>query len=126
MSDGQRISPSEAIKHTTDEGMEYWSARELSSVLGYAKWENFRTAIERAMKACETHGYEASDHFPEARKMIEAGNGARREVEDFQLSRYACYLVVQNGDPEKPVIAAGQTYFAVQTRRAELADELSR
>lgn len=116
-------SPFEAIRRTTEEGAEYWSARELGQVLGYTRWENFHTAIKRAMTACEGSGYSVSDHFHESMKMVTLGSGATRELVDYDLSRYACYLVVQNGDPEKPVIAAGQTYFAVRTREAELAEE---
>ena len=123
MSDEQRTSPFEAIKHTTEDGAEYWSARELGQVLGYTRWENFHTAVKRAMTACESSGYAVSDHFHDSVKMIETGKGATREVADYDLSRYACYLVVQNGDPEKPVIAAGQTYFAIRTREAELTEE---
>jgi DNA-damage-inducible protein D len=115
-------SPFEAIRHTTDEGAEYWSARELMTALEYALWQNFHTAIKRAMTACETSGQQVSDHFIAVNKMIEAGKGAKRQVQDYSLSRYACYLIAMNGDPGKPVIAAAQTYFAVQTRRTELAD----
>jgi DNA-damage-inducible protein D len=123
MSDATRISPFESIKRTTEDGAEYWSARELAPVLDYAKWQNFEVAIKRAMTACETSGYAVSDHFTAVSKLIEAGKGAKREVQDHHLSRYACYLVVQNGDPEKPAIAAGQTYFAIRTREAELTEE---
>lgn len=115
-------SPFETIRHTTDEGAEYWSARELMDVLEYALWQNFQTAIKRAMTACENSGQAVSDHFIDSNKMVEVGSGAKRRVQDYRLSRYACYLIAQNGDPAKPVIAAAQTYFAVQTRRAELAD----
>jgi DNA-damage-inducible protein D len=117
-----RISPFDAIKHD-DDGTEYWSARELMEKLDYAKWQNFAVAINRAKEACETSGYAVSDHFTETSKMIGVGKGAHREVQDFHLSRYACYLIVQNGDPEKPAIAAGQTYFAIRTREAELTEE---
>jgi len=92
------------------DGGEYWSARELMVVLGYAKWQNFAVAITRAKEACQNSSIAVSDHFTETSKMVQLGSGATREVEDYNLSRYACYLIVQNGDPEKPVIAAGQTY----------------
>lgn len=117
------VSPFEAIKNTTEDGGEYWEARELSDVLGYAKWANFVPTVEAAMKACEGSGQAVSDHFLEVRKMVTLGSGARRGVQDFHLSRYACYLVVMNGDASKPIVSLGQTYFAVQTRRAELAEE---
>jgi DNA-damage-inducible protein D len=123
MGDERRISPFEAIKHTTEDGGEYWSARELMVVLGYAKWQNFAVAITRAKEACQNSSIAVSDHFTETSKMVQLGSGATREVEDYNLSRYACYLIVQNGDPEKPVIAAGQTYFAIRTREAELTEE---
>ena len=116
-------SPFEAIKHTDDDGDEFWSARELSKVLGYSGWQRFYGVIERAQLACENSGQAASDHFNATVKLIAAGKGAQREVEDVHLSRYACYLIVQNADPEKPVVALGQTYFAVRTREAELAEE---
>ncbi len=116
-------SPFEAIKHTTDEGAEYWSARELAPVLDYSRWQRFWPVIEKAMVACSNSGQALEDHFTRVGKMIEAGKGAKRVVDDWLLSRYACYLVVQNADPEKSIVALGQTYFAVQTRRAELAEE---
>jgi DNA-damage-inducible protein D len=117
-------SPFEAIRHMTEEdGAEYWTARELAEVLGYAKWANFAPTIKDAQKACEGSGYTVSDHFLEVRKMVTLGSGAQRGVQDFHLSRYACYLVVQNADPGKPIVALGQTYFAVRTREAELAEE---
>lgn len=120
------ISAFEAIRHTTDAGGEYWSARELAKVLTYANWQNFAKVIEQAQKACANSGRAPSDHFIETSKMIPTGKGAQRRIVDFHLSRYACYLIVQNGDPDKPVIAAGQTYFAEQTRRQQLADELAK
>lgn len=120
-----RVSPFDAIRHTTESGDDYWSARELAKVLGYAtNYRNFQPVIIKAETACEQSGYAVSDHFARVRKMVTLGSGAQREIEDVHLSRYACYLVVQNGDPEKPVIAAGQTYFAMRTREAELAEEL--
>lgn len=115
----------EGIKRTRPDGSEYWAARELAPVLDYAKWENFYKVIKRAMIACENSGHNGLDHFPEVRKMIEIAKGAQREVVDYELSRYACYLIVQNGDPRKEVIALGQTYFAIQTYRQEVADRFN-
>ena len=112
----------ESLKQTDESGAEYWSARDLAPLLDYAAWRNFTKVIQKAMEACEASQHKVSDHFVEADKMIVLGKGASRELTDIQLSRYACYLVVQNGDPSKPAIAAGQTYFALQTRRQELAD----
>lgn len=112
----------EDIKHATDEGMEFWYARELAPVLEYAKWENFCKVIDKAMLACKNSGFNVSDHFPDVRKMVDLGSGSQRKIKDYMLSRYACYLIVQNGDPRKEVIALGQTYFAIQTRRQEVAD----
>lgn len=112
----------EDIKRATDEGVEYWCARELAPVLGYAKWENFQKVIDKAMLACDNSGFSVPDHFPEVRKMVDLGSGSQRKIRDFMLSRYACYLIVQNGDPRKEIIALGQTYFAIQTRRQEVAD----
>lgn len=112
----------ESIRHE-DEGAEYWLARELASVLGYEKYDNFIQVVRRARTACVQAGLAEADHFADVGKMVEIGSGARREIADVRLSRYACYLIVQNGDPSKPVIAAGQTYFAVQTRRQEIADD---
>jgi len=123
MSDPETSSPFETIRHTTDDGTEYWSARELAEVLGYSGWQRFRTVIERAQVSCENSGQAVSDHFIATVKMVEIGSSSQRAVEDFHLSRYACYLVVQNADPSKPIVALGQTYFAVRTREAELAEE---
>lgn len=112
----------EDIKHTTEAGMEFWYARELSSTLEYTEWRNFNKVIERAMLACQNSGFSVSDHFVEVNKMVTLGSGSKRKVKDYMLSRYACYLIMQNGDPRKEVIALGQTYFAIQTRRQEIAD----
>lgn len=119
------LSPFEAIRRTDEEGHEYWSARNLSKILGYTLWQKFQNVIERAKEACENSGQAISDHFIRMDKMVTIGSGARRRTDDYQLSRYACYLIVQNADPSKPIVALGQTYFAVQTRRQELADELA-
>jgi DNA-damage-inducible protein D len=116
------ISPFEAIRLESEEGVEYWSARDLSKVLGYTKWDKFLNAIQRAEVACENSGQDVADHFQEATKIVSLGKGAKREVEDVHMSRYGCYLLVQNADPTKPAVAMGQTYFAVQTRRQEEAD----
>lgn len=108
----------------TETGVEYWLARDLQQLLGYAEWRNFsQTAISKAKTACEISGHAVSDHFVDVNKMVSLGSGAEREVEDVMLTRYACYLIAQNGDPRKPEIAFAQTYFAVQTRRAELIEQ---
>jgi len=116
----------ENIKHIDESGYEYWLARELAEVLQYVKWENFKKVIDRAMLACKNSGFEVDDHFPEVRKMVEIGSKTKRKVIDYELTRYACYLIVQNGDPRKEIIALGQTYFAIQTRRAEVADTFNK
>ncbi|MCL2174666.1 MAG: DNA damage-inducible protein D [Treponema sp.] len=112
----------EAIKQTDNLGKEFWFARDLQEVLNYTKWENFSKVIDRAMLACKNSGLNITDHFPEVRKTIKMPKTAEKQVIDYQLTRYACYLIVQNGDPRKEIIALGQTYFAIQTRRQELAD----
>jgi DNA-damage-inducible protein D len=113
----------EQIKQVDENGNEFWSARDLASVLEYAKWENFSKVIDRAMLSCKNSGRRLIDHFPEGRKLIEHGKGGERKLVDYKLSRYACYLIVQNGDPRKEVIALGQTYFATQTRKQELMSD---
>ena len=111
-----------SIKHINEAGQEYWLARELQPVLDYARWENFEKAIERAQKACLNTGFDVDNHFRGSTKMVELGSGAERAIPDFELSRYACYLIVMNGDPNKEVIAVGQTYFAIKTRQQELIE----
>ncbi|MHB9149461.1 MAG: DNA damage-inducible protein D [Thermoleophilia bacterium] len=113
----------ESLKHVDEDGVEYWLARELQPVLEYGSWRAFKRVIDKAILAAEQSKTPAPDHFVHIDKMIPLAKGAERSIEDFKLSRYACYLIVQNGDPSKPVIANGQTYFAIQTRRAELAED---
>lgn len=112
----------ESIKHVNEYGEEYWLARELQLVLEYAQWRRFSDAIERAKLACKNSGFTVEDHFADVGKMVDIGSGAERQIDDVMLSRYACYLIVMNGDPRKEVIAIGQSYFAVKTRQQELID----
>ena len=112
----------EGIKHVNEYGQEFWYARELQDALEYSQWRRFNQAIERAMDACEAAGNEVSEHFANAGKTSVMPNGGERTIQDYQLSRYACYLIVMNGDPRKEVIALGQTYFAIKTRQQELID----
>ena len=106
----------EDIKHIDEQGNEYWFARELMPLLEYSKWERFSNAIEYAKTSCIKSGYNINDHFPEAGKMVQIGSKTKRKLVDYKLSRYACYLIVQNGDYRKEAIALGLTYFAIQTR----------
>jgi DNA-damage-inducible protein D len=122
-STGDSQTTFERIRQIDEDGVEFWSARDLMSVLEYTKWQNFKTALIKAQTACENSGHDPEDHFINAKKMVVVGSDSKREVDDMHLSRYACYLVVQNADPAKPVVALGQTYFAVQTRRQEISDE---
>ncbi|MBF0426433.1 MAG: DNA damage-inducible protein D [Magnetococcales bacterium] len=115
----------EGLKRLNEYGAEYWSARDLQPLLGYSQWRRFEQAIERAILSCQESGNEPDHHFAGAGKMVELGSGSTREVPDFHLSRFACYLIAQNGDPRKPEIAQAQKYFAVQTRRQELSDRLA-
>jgi DNA-damage-inducible protein D len=112
----------ESIRQVDEAGNEFWLARDLAPLLDYPQWRNFKPVIEKARQACQQSAQALADHFAELRKMVDLGSGAQREIEDVRLSRYACYLIVQNGDSSKPVIANGQTYFALQTRRQELQD----
>ena len=112
----------ESIKHVNEYGEEYWLARELQLVLEYAQWRRFSDAIERAKLACKNSGFAVEDHFADVGKMVDIGSGAERQIDDVMLSRYACYLIVMNGDPRKEVIAVGQSYFAVKARQQELID----
>ncbi|SDY74369.1 DNA-damage-inducible protein D [Proteiniborus ethanoligenes] len=113
----------ENIKHLTEDGVEFWYGRELQKTLEYKEWRNFLLVIDKAKMACKNSEYIVEDHFVDVNNMVELGSGAQREIEDIMLSRYACYLIVQNADSRKEVIALGQTYFAVKTREREIEED---
>ena len=115
----------EDIKKVDKNGVEYWEARELMPLFGYEKWERFNDTIKRAMRSCANSGQNIDDHFPASGKMVKIGLDSVRKVVDYFLDRYACYLIAQNGDPNKPEIALAQTYFAIQTRKQEIFEQLS-
>lgn len=115
----------ENLKQVNDHGAEYWSARDLQPLLGYSQWRRFEDAINRAITSCEQSGNNSEHHFAGAGKPITGGKGAVQVVQDYQLSRFACYLIAQNGDPRKPEIAQAQKYFAIQTRRQQLSEQLA-
>jgi DNA-damage-inducible protein D len=113
----------ESIKHVNEYGIEFWYARELQKVLEYGEWRNLEKVIEKSKSACRGSGNKEGDHFVDVNKMVQIGSETKRKIRDIMLTRYACYLIVQNSDPRKEVIALGQTYFAMQTRKIELLDK---
>ena len=120
---GKLLDAFEGAAHDDDDGAQYWLARELAPMLGYAEYRNFANVVGKAKLACQTAHEQLSDHFVDVNKMVALGSGAQREIDDVELTRFACYLIAQNGDPSKTEIAAAQMYFAVQTRRQEVADQ---
>ncbi|MDZ4381076.1 MAG: DNA damage-inducible protein D [Parvibaculum sp.] len=117
------ITKFENASQIDDDGIEFWDARDLQELLSYSKWDNFLEVIQKAKSACSGSGQDVENHFADVRKMVSIGSGAEREIEDIRLTRYACYLVAQNGDARKTPVAFAQTYFAIQTRKQEIADE---
>ena len=113
----------ESYANKTENGIEFWFARDLQHLLGYTEWRNFAKVINKAKTACETSGHNISDHFVDVNKMVSIGSGAERPIDDIMLTRFACYLIAQNGDPQKEAIAFAQNYFAVQTRKAEIIEQ---
>lgn len=113
----------EDFLHKTDDGIEFWLARDVQHLLGYGKWDNFQNVISKAKTACEISGHNITDHFADVGKMVDIGSGAQKEIDDVMLTRFACYLIAQNGDSRKEQIAFAQTYFAIQTRKAELIEQ---
>lgn len=126
LSNAGHSSVFENVKKINDNGVEYWLARDFQSILQYSSWDKFLNVVEKAKEACRNSGHNSADHFSHMGKMVPIGSGAQRETEDIKLSRYACYLIIQNADPAKEIVALGQTYFAVQTRRQELSDEFGK
>ena len=125
LKDDNQSAPSifEDLKKVDENGNEYWSARELYPAIEYTRWDGFLNVIEKAIEACKNSSYQPEDHFRQVVKMVSLGSGSERGVEDYNLSRYACYLIIQNADPSKPIVALGQTYFAVQTRKQEILEQ---
>lgn len=121
--DGSKTSPFENAKQMNEFGEEFWTARDLKSILQYSDFRNFREVISKAIISCQNSGYDQKQHFVEVTEMVQIGTGAKRAIRDYQLSRYACYLIIQNADPSKPMVALGQTYFAVQTRKQEIFEQ---
>lgn len=115
----------ESLKKYNRHGVEYWSARELQSYLGYSTWQRFASSIKKAMESCKQSGNDPQNHFSSAAKMVGIGSGTSRDLDDYHLSRFASYLIAQNGDPRKPEIAEAQKYFAIQTRRQEISDQMA-
>ena len=122
---GNVLNKLENVKRLTSNGVQFWRARELQEILGYQRWDKFMDVIERAIASCESAGTDSQNHFSQTGSMVRIGSGAERKVPDYFLTRYACYLIAMNGDPNKPEIGFAQTYFAVQTRRQEVRDQLT-